>query len=82
MKRAVDAHVGRAIFDRVLGRNGLLSDKTRLLVTHSTQYLPDCDDIVVMDNGGIVLAHGNLGELKALKEKSEIKLIVKLRMLK
>ena len=59
--------MGRAIFDQVLGKNGLLKDKTRLLVTHSTQYLPDCDDIVVMDNGGIILAHGNLTELKALK---------------
>ena len=44
-----------------------MKDKTRLLVTHSTQYLPDCDDIVVMDNGGIILAHGNLAELKAMK---------------
>jgi len=64
---AVDAHVGREIFERVLGPNGLLKDKTRLLVTHSTQYLPDVDDILVMENGGIVIARGNLTTLKAMK---------------
>ena len=64
---AVDAHVGREIFERVLGPNGLLKDKTRLLVTHSTQYLPDVDDILVMENGGTVIARGNLTTLKAMK---------------
>lgn len=31
---AVDAHVGRHIFDKIMGRQGLLKNKTRILVTH------------------------------------------------
>merc|ERR1719258_973888 len=40
---AVDAHVGRHIFQHVLGPNGLLAGTTRILVTHQTQYLPHAD---------------------------------------
>ncbi|XP_006926069.1 canalicular multispecific organic anion transporter 1 [Pteropus alecto] len=50
---AVDAHVGKHIFDKVLGPNGLLKDKTRLLVTHSIHFLPQVDEIVVLENGSI-----------------------------
>ena len=42
----------------------MLKGKTRLLITHSTQYLPDVDHIFVMENGGVLLAQGNLTELK------------------
>merc|ERR1712223_458613 len=31
---AVDSHVGKHIFENVIGPNGILSNKTRLLVTH------------------------------------------------
>ncbi|XP_039727463.1 ATP-binding cassette sub-family C member 2 [Pteropus medius] len=50
---AVDAHVGKHIFDKVLGPNGLLKDKTRLLITHSIHFLPQVDEIVVLENGSI-----------------------------
>ncbi|XP_023610594.1 canalicular multispecific organic anion transporter 1 [Myotis lucifugus] len=50
---AVDAHVGKHIFDKVLGPNGLLKSKTRLLVTHSIHFLPQVDEIVVLENGTI-----------------------------
>ncbi|KAK2171195.1 hypothetical protein NP493_1094g03011 [Ridgeia piscesae] len=50
---AVDAHVGRHIFDQVVGPNGLLKRKTRLLVTHSVAYLQQMDTIVVLKNGEI-----------------------------
>ncbi|XP_036121361.1 canalicular multispecific organic anion transporter 1 [Molossus molossus] len=50
---AVDAHVGKHIFDKVLGPNGLLKGKTRLLVTHSIHFLPQVDEIVVLENGAI-----------------------------
>ncbi|KAM7072953.1 ATP-binding cassette sub-family C member 2 isoform 2-T2 [Molossus nigricans] len=50
---AVDAHVGKHIFDKVLGPNGLLKGKTRLLVTHSIHFLPQVDEIVVLENGTI-----------------------------
>jgi ATP-binding cassette subfamily C (CFTR/MRP) protein 1 len=32
---AVDAHVGRHIFDKVMGPKGILKDKARILVTNS-----------------------------------------------
>ncbi|KAK2169807.1 hypothetical protein NP493_1174g00004 [Ridgeia piscesae] len=50
---AVDAHVGRHIFDHVVGPNGLLKRKTRLLVTNSVAYLQQMDTIVVLKNGEI-----------------------------
>ncbi|XP_053551240.1 multidrug resistance-associated protein 1 isoform X2 [Bombina bombina] len=50
---AVDAHVGRHIFDNVIGPNGLLKDKTRILVTHGVSYLPQMDSIIVMVDGKI-----------------------------
>ncbi|KAJ3164744.1 hypothetical protein HDU88_005180 [Geranomyces variabilis] len=51
---AVDAHVGRHIFDRVLGSEGLLRGTTRLFVTHSVQYLDAMDRILVMEDGRVV----------------------------
>ncbi|XP_048465619.1 multidrug resistance-associated protein 1 [Rhincodon typus] len=50
---AVDAHVGRHIFDKVIGPNGLLSGKTRVLVTHGVNFLPQMDRILVMVDGKI-----------------------------
>ncbi|XP_060696408.1 multidrug resistance-associated protein 1 isoform X2 [Hemiscyllium ocellatum] len=50
---AVDAHVGRHIFDKVIGPRGLLHGKTRVLVTHSVSFLPQVDRILVMVDGKI-----------------------------
>lgn len=50
---AVDAHVGKHIFDHVIGPQGLLKDKTRVLVTHGLSYLPQADLILVMAEGQI-----------------------------
>lgn len=50
---AVDSHVGKHIFEKVLGPKGLLKKKTRVLVTHGIQYLPHVDDIVVLKDGEI-----------------------------
>ncbi|CRL02706.1 CLUMA_CG015844, isoform A [Clunio marinus] len=50
---AVDSHVGKHIFDNVFGVNGLLKDKSRLLVTHAVVFLPRVDEIYVMVNGEI-----------------------------
>ncbi|XP_069110716.1 ATP-binding cassette sub-family C member 3-like [Argopecten irradians] len=50
---AVDSHVGKHIFDRVIGHNGLLEKKTRVLITHGVQWLPHVDTIVVLDNGKV-----------------------------
>ncbi|KAF7254040.1 Canalicular multispecific organic anion transporter 1 [Varanus komodoensis] len=50
---AVDSHVGRHIFEKVLGPEGLLQHKTRILVTHSLSFLAHVDDIVVLEAGAI-----------------------------
>lgn len=50
---AVDCHVGKHVFDKVLGPNGILKNKTRVLVTHGIQYLPQVDHIVVLKGGQI-----------------------------
>ncbi|KAK2533375.1 Abcc6 [Columba guinea] len=50
---AVDAHVGQHIFEHVLGPNGLLKDKTRVLVTHTINILPHVDNIALLVDGTI-----------------------------
>jgi ATP-binding cassette subfamily C (CFTR/MRP) protein 1 len=50
---AVDTHVGRHLFDQVIGPSGLLKHKTRVLVTHGIHFLPQVDEIFVMNNGRI-----------------------------
>eukprot|EP00095_Tigriopus_kingsejongensis_P008533 maker-scaffold81_size397536-snap-gene-2.18 protein:Tk08533 transcript:maker-scaffold81_size397536-snap-gene-2.18-mRNA-1 annotation:"multidrug resistance-associated protein 1 isoform x4" len=51
---AVDAHVGKHIFEHVISsRTGVLKDKTRLLVTHNVTFLHETDLILVMKNGRI-----------------------------
>ena len=37
---AVDSHVGKHIFEQVIGPSGSLNGKTRILVTHGITYLP------------------------------------------
>ncbi|XP_025736505.1 ATP-binding cassette sub-family C member 2 isoform X1 [Callorhinus ursinus] len=63
---AVDAHVEKHIFNKVLGPKGLLKGKTRLLVTHSIHFLPQVDEIVVLGNGTI-LEKGSYSTLLAKK---------------
>ena len=48
---AVDAHVGRHIFDNAIC--GLLKDKCRILATHQLHVLSRCDRIVWMQDGRI-----------------------------
>ncbi|NXC90811.1 MRP1 protein, partial [Cercotrichas coryphoeus] len=50
---AVDAHVGKHIFEKVIGPKGILRNKTRVLVTHAINYLPQMDTILVMTDGEI-----------------------------
>uniref|UniRef100_A0A8B9GBF2 Canalicular multispecific organic anion transporter 1 n=1 Tax=Amazona collaria TaxID=241587 RepID=A0A8B9GBF2_9PSIT len=61
---AVDAHVGKYLFEHVLGPKGLLQNKTRILVTHSISFLPLVDNIVVM-GAGAVSEQGSYGTLLA-----------------
>ena len=48
---AVDAHVGRHIFDNAIC--GLLKDKCRILATHQLHVLSRCDRIIWMQDGHI-----------------------------
>lgn len=78
---AVDAHVGKHLFNEVIGPQGYLSKSktTRFLVTHQVHFLKDADVIVIIENGTITqagtydeLANGNL-DFGKLLQKSEAK---------
>ena len=54
---AVDAHVGKHIFENVISsqnENSLLQHKTRLWVTNNLSFLPNVDHIIVLENGSIL----------------------------
>lgn len=59
---AVDAHVGRHLFESCL--IGYLRNTTRILVTHQLQFLRDVDQIIILKNGAIAAA-GNFDTLSA-----------------
>ncbi|XP_061309783.1 multidrug resistance-associated protein 1-like isoform X3 [Pezoporus flaviventris] len=50
---AVDVHVGKHLFEKIIGPSGLLKSKTRILVTHNVTFLPHTDLIIVMEEGRI-----------------------------
>ncbi|XP_075847190.1 ATP-binding cassette sub-family C member 3 isoform X2 [Microtus pennsylvanicus] len=50
---AVDSHVAKHIFDQVIGPEGVLADKTRVLVTHGISFLPQTDFIIVLADGQV-----------------------------
>ena len=74
---AVDAHVGRHIFDNVVGPKGLLRDKARLLVTHAIQYLPQCDEVIMMRGGRIIEGPQSFKDLMAMGERGNVFRLIK-----
>lgn len=62
---AVDAHVGKHIFDNVVGPDGILRGKTRIFVTNALSFLSECDEIIMLDNGTIA----EMGSYDSLVEK-------------
>ncbi|KAH9380694.1 hypothetical protein HPB48_001532 [Haemaphysalis longicornis] len=50
---AVDSNVGKHIFEKVIGPDGMLGGKTRVLVTHRLSVLPDVDTVVVLRDGTV-----------------------------
>ncbi|KAK0465925.1 P-loop containing nucleoside triphosphate hydrolase protein [Desarmillaria tabescens] len=63
---ALDSHTAVSVFARLLGEDGLLRGKGKLvvLVTHNftVQHLASADHIVILDSGAVV-AEGSLSEL-------------------
>ncbi|KAF9913233.1 hypothetical protein BX616_010125 [Lobosporangium transversale] len=51
---AVDPKVGRALFENCI--NGLLKGKARVLVTHQLQYIKDCENVIVLEQGQVTHA--------------------------
>ncbi|KAG9465092.1 hypothetical protein GDO78_018923, partial [Eleutherodactylus coqui] len=64
---AVDAHVAQHLFEHVIGPNGLLKGKTRVLVSHGVSFLPQVDMIIVMSDGRI----SEVGTYTELLEKND-----------
>lgn len=51
---AVDAHVGKHLFDEVIGpRTRIAANATRFLVTHQVHFLQEADVILIIENGRI-----------------------------
>ena len=48
---AVDAHVDQHLWQNLIGPEGLLKNKTRVLVTHGIHHLEHVDKIVVLKDG-------------------------------
>ena len=63
---AVDQHVGRHLIDNVLGPNGLLCGKTRILATNSIPVLMEADFICLIRDGKII-ERGTYNQLMAMK---------------
>ncbi len=63
---AVDQHVGRHIIDNVLGPQGLLSSKTRILATNSIPILQEANYVTLLRDGK-VLEKGTYEQLMAMK---------------
>ena len=53
---AVDAHVAEHIFEQLIGHSGLLSGRTRILVTHNLGFLNKVDQILLFDQGKLIQA--------------------------
>ncbi|KAM8848529.1 ATP-binding cassette sub-family C member 5 isoform 1-T1 [Synchiropus picturatus] len=59
---AVDSCLGSLVFSKAI--RGIAKGKTVLFVTHQLQYLPVCDDIILMKDGQIS-EHGSHAQLMA-----------------
>ncbi|GAA5978963.1 hypothetical protein JCM5350_004190 [Sporobolomyces pararoseus] len=66
---AVDAHVGRHLFDRVIGPNGLLKDRARILCTNQIPFCEQADELIFLRRG-VVLERGTYAS--AIQGDSEL----------
>ena len=70
---AVDAHVGEHLFTNVIGPQGLLADKTRVLVTHNVTFLSQMDHIILLEEGQVALS----GTYKEVRESARFNEFIK-----
>ena len=66
---AVDASVGAHLWEHCV--KGVMGGKTRVMVTHALQYLPECDLVLVMD-GGKIVERGTYEDLMADAGKAPV----------
>ncbi|CAG8439217.1 14223_t:CDS:10 [Cetraspora pellucida] len=66
---AVDAHVGKHIFDHVIGPNGLLRTKARVFVTNGIHFLSRTSSLIMLREGRIV-EQGHFDTL--MKQKQDL----------
>ena len=61
----LDAHTSRAVFERVLGTQGLCKSfgMTVVFATHSLQYLRAADHIIALGEGGNIVEQGTFHQL-------------------
>ncbi|KAF9150253.1 Multidrug resistance-associated protein 1 [Linnemannia schmuckeri] len=59
---AVDAQVDKHLWKHLLGPEGVLKDKTRILVTHGIHHLEEVDKVVLVKDGEVA-EHGTYREL-------------------
>ncbi|KAK9370171.1 P-loop containing nucleoside triphosphate hydrolase protein [Lipomyces kononenkoae] len=71
---AVDQHVGRHLIDNVLGADGLLASKTRILATNAITVLSQANSITMLREGEIV-EQGTYDDV--MNSKSEIFNLIK-----
>lgn len=60
----VDADVGRSLFHNAILSSVQTQGKTGLLITHALHFLSYCDEIYLLENGGIK-EHGTYSDLMA-----------------
>ncbi|PLW17293.1 hypothetical protein PCASD_18374 [Puccinia coronata f. sp. avenae] len=69
---SVDAHVARHLFDKVIGPNGLLRSKARILCTNAIPFCQQADELIMVRDGKIIergtfqSVLANQGDLKKL----------------
>ncbi|KAH8093747.1 metal resistance protein YCF1 [Cristinia sonorae] len=72
---AVDSHVARHVFDHVIGPNGILATKARILVTNSISFIKQFDQVVYLRRG-LIIESGSYSSL-INNEQSELYKLVK-----
>ncbi|CAF3726371.1 unnamed protein product [Rotaria sp. Silwood1] len=69
---ALDRIVAKRIYDQCIGPNSLLKNKTRLLITHQTQFLTYTHQTIILAHGCIEAQDG-FDELKTTSEEIDEK---------